>query len=220
MKATTEILKKAGEEAGEVWSFIRAIGVGCPKEQFMVFIEIIPSEIRDVVSKSLHQGAEGRRPADNACGFKSLNDAIIVAQNIGFRLLGNVKAENLLFVFGQTVQSLQSALREFADQHFISYPATDCYAPVRGEERACDDKRQGDPLAVVLCKLVNAESLEPFAGTKQKKGSNDTERYEVTWGQLQSLQQRLGIITTHIVGVDSKPISPSSGNPKPENHNL
>jgi len=96
-------------------------------------VEIIPREIVDIVSKATEM-PEGCRPINYTSGYKTLNDAIINAQNVGLCLLGKVKSENLLFVFCKSMESLQSALQLLCDNLSMSYPSENCNAPIYGEQ--------------------------------------------------------------------------------------
>ena len=174
---------------------IRSVKVGSPVQQFWMLVEIIPSEIADVVSKPLDHIAKLGGAINDACGYESLDAAIINAQNVGTSLLGKVKPENLLFVFGESVQSLQSGLREICDRLLVTYPASDCYGPIYSEEDARANKDYREPRAIVLCKIKNAEPLERLVWKKQKQSGDDAKRYEITWRELQNLQRSLGVIT-------------------------
>jgi hypothetical protein len=178
-------------------AFISSAKVRSPVKKMLVFVQIIPREISDVVSKTLQKVSNGRSLANDAYGYKSTHDAVINAQNIASRLSCHVKPENLLFVFGETVQSLQSAFFDFANQHSLSYPAEDFYGPIYNEQDTGDDQEYGEPLAIVLCKVINAEGLEPFIGTEKQKSSGDAKRYEITWCEFQKLQERLDKAILH-----------------------
>ena len=169
-----------------------------------IFVEIIPCEVTDVVSKPIKEMSHVGRLANDAIGYESLHDAIANAQVVGSRLLQEIKPENLFFFFGQTVQSLQCALREFLDQHCVSYPAEDFYGPIYTEQDAGNNQQKGEPLAIVLCKLIHAEQLQPFIGTEQQKGCDDAKRYEITWSEFQKLKTCLEVTVLHgrIVYVD------------------
>ena len=162
-----------------------------------MYVEILPSIICDIVCKSFEDVPDGCRLENNTSGYKPLNNAIIESQDVGFRLLRYVKPENLLFIFSEAVQSLQSSLREFADERSVVYPASDCYGPIYKEQYARDNKCDSEPYAIVLCKLGNSESIEPLLGSKQEKGRDDAKRYEITWRELQNLQCSLGVIGAH-----------------------
>ena len=75
-------------------------------------VEIIPSQLIDVVAKPLDQIALTGRAIDNSFAYQSINDAIVHAERIGFALLGNVIPENLFFFFSESVQGLGEAVFE------------------------------------------------------------------------------------------------------------
>jgi hypothetical protein len=176
---------------------IASVCVGGSMQQSLILVEVIPSIIADVVGKSHVSTADVCGTMNDTIGCESIYDAIINAQHIGARLLGNVKPQNLLFVFGETVQSLQSALRKFADERLVAYPADDCYGAIYTEKDARKYEGEKEMWAIVLCKLNTSELLEPAFGTEKKKGCNDAERYEITWRELQNIQQDFGEICAH-----------------------
>ena len=172
--------------------FVCSIGVRSASKQMRVFVEIIPHDIIDIVSKSFVNTAQRSGAENDLRTFKSSHDAIIEAQNVGLSLLGKVKPENLLFIFGQTVESLQSALREFCETHSITYPSDNCYGPIYPEHCKRNDKNEADPMAIVLCKLMNADLFQDTCITKQQNGTNYCQYYKVSWSELQNLQKSMG----------------------------
>lgn len=168
------------------------MSIGNTFQKMTVFVEIIPSEIRDIVSKPINRTAEASGLIDNACGYKSLSDAIVNAQNMGFRLISNVKPENMFFFFGETVESLQSSLRGFCNNHLIPYPKDNLYGPIYNEQYDGCNKNKPDPLAVVLCKIINANIFQNTVCGKQQKGGNQSKCYEIPWSELQDFQNKGG----------------------------
>lgn len=177
--------------------FVRSANISSAVEQMPVFVEIIPRELVDIVSKPPIHSASISGSINNAGGYKSLNDAIINAQRIGFCLLPNVKPEDLLFIFGETVESLQSALREFCDSYSVSYPSDNCYAPIYTKQYNRDNEDKPDPLAIVLCKVINADLFQNTFIAKQQKGSDYSKRYEVSWGEFQEFQKSIKKLIEH-----------------------
>lgn len=161
-----------------------------------IFVQVVPCELSDVVSK-LKGVAKGRRPPDDACGYKSLDDTITNIQIICSCLLGYVKAENLFLIFGETVQSLQDALLAFAAQHSIPHSPHDLFAPLYPERDCGENHQEGEFLAAALCKVVDAKILEPLFGTEYQKGSGESKRYEICWDEFKELQKRLEVTLSH-----------------------
>ena len=174
---------------GWLWRFIFSADICSAGKQMFVFLEMIPCEITNVVRDSTMYGTEAARTINNTVGYKSLHDTILNTQRIGFRLLVYVKPENLFFVFGETVESLQLALSRFSADYGISYPVNNCYGPVYSERNYRYNKCKADPMAVVLCKLVNANVLQEPFGRKQQNGSGDAKYYKVSWSDLQDFQK-------------------------------
>lgn len=172
-------------------SLISSVGVCCAFEKPRVFVEIIPRDLVDVVAKPIKQSALTGRPIDNTLGCESINDAVIHAKRIGFALLGNVIPENLFFFFGESVQGLREAFFEFNIAYKIAYNSEDFYAPIYSHQGYRTYECNTEPLAIVLCKLKDAESFRKLVIDKQKYPAKDTDCYQVSWSQLQRLYDLL-----------------------------
>lgn len=195
-----KITSKIRATAKSIFSFrsVRPIGIGGPIQKPLVFVQILPDSVVDVVSKPVKDVSDACRAINDTCGFETLNDAVLDAQYIGFCLLGHVKPENLLFVFSETVQSLQHGLGVFLHRHSVPYPAEDCYAPIYKEQDSRTNKCDADPLAITLCKLKTADGLQRIFGGEKKNGGNGGDRYEITWSELKNLQRKLeNVADTH-----------------------
>jgi hypothetical protein len=147
---------------------VRSAGIGSAIQQTLVAVEILPREIRDVVSKFQIQSADSICRINETFGYKSTNDAIVNAQNVGLRFLKNVKPENLFFFFGETVESLRCAFSDFCNNHLIPYPTDDWYAPIYHEQSYKYNKSAPNILAVVLCKITNSDWFQKNVGAEQK----------------------------------------------------
>jgi hypothetical protein len=170
---------------------VRSTEISSSVQQTLVAIKIIPSEISDIVSKLQILSSEGIGRINNTCGYKSPNDTIIEAQNVGSRFLKNIKPENLFFFFGETVESLQSAFCDFCNNHLIPYPLGYCYAPLYDEQSYQYNESKPNILAVVLCKIINADSFQKTFFAEQQKGGSSCKCYEVSWSELQDLQKNI-----------------------------
>ena len=176
---------------------VGSISIGGSFEQMRVYVEVIPREIVDVMRAPLKHIAERCQSVNDSIGYETLNDAIIVAENIGTGLLRYVEPENLLFVFGQTMQSISYVPIEtplspppFCDGNSIGG---------NGDSEQSNGNNKGKPKhrAVVLCKLKHSDELEKFIAGKEKKGGHDTKRYEIAWSELQELKKRLRGFSDH-----------------------
>ena len=86
--------------------FVSAVGVGGSFEQMRMYVEVIPREVADVMREPFEHISVRCRLVNDSVGYETLYDAIIVAEDIGASLLRNVEPENLLFIFGQAIQSI------------------------------------------------------------------------------------------------------------------
>lgn len=180
------------------WPSVGSAGVGAPFEQMRVYVEIIPREVADVMSEPFKSIANRCGPINDSLGYETLHDAIINAEAIGASLLGEVEPENLLFIFGQTIQSLGYAPIELP----LSPP---CFGESEsigsdGHNKEGNGNNEGKPKhrAAVLCKLKYADSLEKLIARKKQESGHGADRYEITWCELQELKRRLGDIGDHV----------------------
>lgn len=166
-------------------------------EKRRIYIEVIPCKVTDVEGKPFEHASNICGSEYDSCGYESLYNAIIDSENIGLRLIIDVKPEDLLFVFGKREQSLLDALIEFP----FYPPAFDPLCKFNGncDNDECRGKQKYDakPRAIILCKIKNTYDLESFFGTKNQKCRSDTNRYEITWSELQKIKNRLEDIANH-----------------------
>lgn len=157
-----------------------------------MYVQVIPSEVADIMSEPLENIAERCRLKNDAIGFESLHDAVIVAENISASLLLYVEPENLLFIFGETIQSTDYAPIELP----FSPPSLSEseYISKHGNSEKSNSNYESQPKnrPVILCKLKHPNELEKLLADKKQKGRYDTERYEVTWCEFQELKNSLG----------------------------
>lgn len=175
------------------------VDVRGPHQQFMVFIEIFPRELRDVVSTSVEYVAEGRAHSDDSSGYESVDDAIVNAQNIGFRLRRDVKPENLFFFFGETVQSLKNCLFAFLSRRNLPFNVANVFDPTGHEYDANDQEGKKEPLAIVLCKLRHAEAIGNTGWSEQRRKAREGEECLMSWSELleQKFSNRLENVGNH-----------------------
>lgn len=177
-------------EVKPICPFVSPDGVCRAFEKTGIYIEVIPRMITDIVCDPFNQVADRSRPENDTLGYKSLNDAVIDSENIALSLLHDVKSENLFFIFGQTIESLNLALIEFPFLPPSFGPLCEFNEACSAKE--CEGKNQNDtqPRAIILCKLQNTQFFENAFRTEQQKGCGGTKRYEITWGELQKIKQK------------------------------
>ena len=173
-----------------VFSFVCPVGVGCPVKKIFVCLEILPSEFRDVVSQ-VKWVPVGGRPVNESAGYESVHDAVVDAEFVGLTFRSYVKSENLFFVFGETVKSLQREFMKFCESHSIPYNAANIYGPVYDEQTDCSDERQTEPLAIVLCKVTDAKAVRKAFGKDQEQTAKQTDCCQVSWCELQGFENML-----------------------------
>lgn len=161
-------------------------------------VEVIPREVADVMREPLKHISERGGLVNDSIGYETLHDAIIVAENVGASLLRYVEPENLLFIFGQTIQSIAYAPIEAP----LTPPALDDGDSLdsngNGEQGTGNNQSKPKHRAVALCELKHSDELEKILAGKQKSGSHDTQRYEVAWSELQELKKGLCGFSKHI----------------------
>lgn len=174
----------------KVIPFVSSVGVCSAFEMLRIYIEVVPRQLTDVVREPFKYISHGRRSDDDAFRGEALHDSIIILEDIAFRLLGDVKSENLLFIFSETVQGLQDFLFEYSFSPPPLYPPCEFNADCDGQECTCEDKYDTEPRAIILCKVIDAQKLKDAFGCKKEKGKNKTNRYEITWSEFQELKKR------------------------------
>lgn len=155
-----------------------------------MYVEIIPSEFADVVSRTFKQSSDRCGTIDDSFGYKTINDAIVESESIGFSLLRYVKPENLLFVFSQYVEA-------FYDFEVKVPPSPPFLYSFGCPNCGCDNKKcrgneeyETDPRAIIFCKIMDGKVFKNVFWDEKQEGSNDTKRYEVSWSEFQKLKKR------------------------------
>ena len=150
-------------------------------EKTRIYVEKIPGMVRDIKGETLSQISQRRGTINDSCRGQTLHRTVIDAQNVGFRLLRDVKAEDLLFVFGQTEKALLYAQIEFPFPPPTLTPF--CQFEDGCHQKQCQRNNEYDakPRAIVLCKIIKTETFQGAFWDKKKKGSHQAQRYEITW---------------------------------------
>lgn len=140
-------------------------------------MDIIPREVSDVMRASIYEVEEVRRSVNNSLGYESLYDAIVHAESVGACLQGKVISENLLFIFGQTIESLSHAALELPVLYAPSYKGKDVNCYRHDEKGNCNNKSDAKNRAVIFRNFKHANGLKEFLISKEKNGRNNTQRY-------------------------------------------
>lgn len=172
---------------------------GRPRQQPLVFLQVLPRELRDIVRKSIVFHAHGVRPADDACGYQAIHDAIPDCEDIRLRLIGHVKPENFLFVFGERLEFLELFVAELARSMNLPYPLQDGYGTIDEPQDRGHDEDAAEPRAIIVCKLIEADFLKERFGAEQEHGGNQSKCYEVSWSKLEDIKRELGDFRVHAV---------------------
>jgi len=157
----------------------------------MIYIEIIPREITNIIREPFKHVADRRSAEDNAGGCKTLYDAIVKSENVALGLLGNVKPENLLFIFSQSVEAFYHVCMELPLPPPSFNNIHDSKTGRNREKRGGKDEDNADNRAIILCKFVNTDKSDELLGAEKKKGCGSSERYEITWSELQKIKNVL-----------------------------
>lgn len=180
-----------------------AIGAGrasTPGQKAWICVQVLPRELADVVrkGKALAKVANLGGAQDDAPGYESLHGAILEAERVRTRLAGHVAAENLLFVFGESLQALKDFPLVLPLPPPLAEDVDDLDSEAGGEDGQDGQEPQPEHKAIVLCKVENSEALEEWFGGKEKYGRHGTKRYEVTWLELQECKRRLSDVGKHV----------------------
>lgn len=182
-------------------NYIRVVsppGLCCSDQQGFVLVEILPREIVNVVVHTKAQPYPGTR-IDDTFGYETMDDAISDVQAVGFRLLGYVEPENLFFVFSESVEALQRFLYGFLTKNRVPFSPDDLFAPISKAQCDAHNKRQPKPRALILCKVRDAKVFQSPIWAEQEKGGEYGNYHEVSWCEVQKLQEHAKDAVPHEV---------------------
>jgi len=156
-----------------------------------MFVEVVPSRFSDAVRKGIDiPGMSG--DLKDACGDETLGGAIVELQGVCSRLLPYVDSEDLLLVFGESVQALRDAAADYLSaEAVINWSNNPCHNADHGH-CAAEDKNRRNNRAVVLCKVEKTEVFERVFGGKEKQSGHETNSYQITWGEFEHFHKGFG----------------------------
>lgn len=155
-------------------------------------VEIVPSEIADVMREPFKDTPERCRLINDSIGFESLYDAIFNSEHVGSRILRDVEPEDLFFILGQTLESLCYAPIVCPSPPPLFDEAKQVTGHGDDKKRNSDNKSKPKHRAVFLCKLRHPNLLKELTIWKKEDGRHYAKRYEITWSELQELKKCLG----------------------------
>ncbi len=157
----------------------------------MIFIEIIPSGIADIVRESIKHIAVRGRPVDDAVGYKAIDNAIIDSEVIASGLLGYVKPENLFFIFGEGEQFILDILSRplYVKPPTNGVPCID--DEVYYDYDPGDNKYAAKNRAVVICKVEKTKLFQECGFYEEKNRGSEAKSYKITYSQFQGVKKYL-----------------------------
>lgn len=166
--------------------FVAPAETGGAIEEMPVLTEMLPCSFRDIVRD--FRDKPGSRPPDDSFGYQSLHYAVSAVEKVGSCFIPYVKPENLFFFFSERAEVLN---RVFSEERFLIYDKT--YVIGENGERygkgcTCGDKGESEKVAVVLCKLRNADLLEELRRAKKHDSGKNGNYCELAWGELQEMK--------------------------------
>lgn len=177
-------------------SLVGPVDDGFPNQEVGMFVEMIPGEIRDIVRPAFEHVPHRGRSVDDASGYKTLNDAVVDLERVCTGILQYVKPENLLLVFGQTIEALRDRLLEPCDlPGFIpsrKNPVFGGYEDVHPNQGSGDKEAAANPSAIVLCKLREAKCLDRIRAAKKDEPCDNRDYCQITWSEFKRLEDCIG----------------------------
>tara|TARA_B110001469_G_scaffold114900_1_gene119129 strand:- start:347 stop:823 length:477 start_codon:yes stop_codon:yes gene_type:complete len=156
------------------------------------------------MSKPFEHVSKGCGLINDVRGCETLDDAIVDSESIGLRLLRYVEAEDLLFVFCETVESFGDVLFS-SPLEVPSFDDPDDIAANRNNPNAKRSKESTtNPSAIVFCKIESANAFKKFFRSEQKKCTKDRYRYEVSWSEFQELKYAFHRVHLSLLNVDER----------------
>ena len=190
-----------------VVSLVRSISIGSPNQQNRFLVEYIPSNVVDVVLKSLNHVAQFGREHDDVLRCQSLDNAIIEAQAIGSRLLDDVKPQNLFFVFSESSQALAYMPLELPAAMHFTQGLQNRVSYTYKQQSTASQKQDSDSRAVVFCYVTDANLLRQFCGSEQQESHNERDCYQVAWCDLERIKRMLEEVSGHEPSVEQKAVA-------------
>jgi len=176
---------------------VSLVSVGATFEQPGVFVEVIPGDIRDVVREALQHGTHIGSAIDDACGYKTIYDAIIDAELIGASALRYVVPENLLFIFSECMEALDREYSRLVATMESNHKGAGSNENVDSPDNRREEKRNTQPMAVIFCKLKKAHSLQGAFRKEEEQSAEEGDCQKVTWCQLQELKKEAEKLGNH-----------------------
>ncbi len=175
-------------------SLVGSVSGGFSFQEPLMFLDILPYEVRDIMNKPFMDTCDGCSTDDDSVGYKSVHDAVIELQYVGSRILCHVESENLLFVFCKTFKAVDDFLSR--PLHFPSLLVVgeeEIFPPNSSrhdEGRGGDQKDSTKPHAIILCKFRKPEDFEEAISCKKDNPGCDCDYCEITWGEFKELERR------------------------------
>lgn len=160
-------------------------------EQVRIYMEVIPRDLTYVVRESHSDVAKLSGLVDDPRGYESLHHAILDAEVIGTSLMMDVNPQNLLLIFGETVQSLRDALKQLPipPEAFDSADYETAYGYKQQDNR--EKEKNPENRAIILCKLSQPKCLAKTVARKKQYPGYKSDRYEIAWSELEGFKQWL-----------------------------
>lgn len=156
-----------------------------------VFIHVIPRDLTNVVVKTFAPVCVCGGGENDASRNESIYDTVIKAKRIGLRFRGYIKAENLFFFFGESVELLRDSIMSFFESRSIPYSPHNLFNSVYTKEGDRDQESYADPLAVVLCKVSDTKPIRDAIGREQRQSRRNHRCCQVSWRELQCIEDVL-----------------------------
>ena len=155
----------------------------------MIFIEIIPRGIADIVRESIQHTTAGCSAVDNALGYKTINHAIVDLEVITSSLLGYVKPKNLFFIFGEGEKFILDILSRpmYLDSPSDGLPYID--GEVYYDYDPGKNKNATEDRAVVICKIEDAELFQECGFCEKENRGREAKSYKITYSQFQGIKK-------------------------------
>ena len=166
-------------------------------KQILMFVEMIPSGVRDIIVKPFFEIPHAGGTIDDPLVCESIDDAIVRLEAVGSGLLRYVKPENLLLIFSQSTKTLRDVLLAPISGDLLYDPRDNTAATRKGQPRCYrhagrEKKCTTEPRAIVLCHVGQSESFNCLWRSKQNDSNREGNYCEITWSQFKELRDSGG----------------------------
>lgn len=148
-------------------------------KQPLIFIKVIPCPRLNVVSKAFDQTPNTGSHVNNFGLLEATNNSIFNTKHLRASLFKYVRPENTFFFWGESLESLNSSFLVSGNCPLSRNGALDLKYIVGDQESTRENKRNADPIAIIIYKCCDTKCIQPYYWRKKCKSRSNSDRQNV-----------------------------------------